>query len=917
MLVGRDQARAVVASVLAAARAGTGTILLVRGEPGIGKSALLDDAVAHASDVQVLRTRGLASESALAYAGLSDLLRPVLSLMDQVPRPQAEALASALSLGPPVAADRFTIYAGTLSLLSAAAEAAPLLVLVDDVHWLDRPSTEAILFAGRRLRQEGFGLVLASRGDDEETFDSTGLEVLHLAGLDRAGTDALLRLHVDKAVDPAVAADLHRETVGNPLGLIESVSILRPAQLTGQEPLPNPMPERGVERAFLRRVTRLPDGTRAALKVAALAGSVPLDVMTDALSRLGLDRAALDVAEDEGLVSIGEGRLEFGHPLMRSAVYHGSSAVERREAHRALAEALHGTNQEERRAWHLAESTAEPSEQVAQALAQIAGDAIARGGHFTAADTFERAARLTPQPALAARRLVAAAHATHLAGRSVQALDLLEEAETTADDETLSDIHLAKGAIQTVSGGPIAAQELLVAEAERIEHREPAKAAAMLIQSAIASFMSGRITTAVVSAQRARTIAPTGPLVAAAEAVLSHAMLLAGEPERARALVSGLPTGAPAAFDPSQWQAIAPVAQMCTWLEQYGVARALAARTIHEARSRSILAPLPYLLAVVSEIDFRTGDWARARAGAAEAVDLAVATEQENILVFCLVTDALVDAGRGSSGARAKADRAVRIADRVGVGSIPIYATAALGLLELGLGNLTNAISHLEETRGRVELAKLGHPTVVQWAPDLVEAYLMVGRVEDAAELLESFVAVAERTSSPWAQAAAGRCRGLLAGDASFSQPFEAAMALHAMTHTPFEAARTELSYGERLLRSGHAADARPRLRSALTTFEGLGAAPWAARAREGLRATGVTVTASRTYSTVLTAQELQVALVVAEGATNREAAAALFLSPKTIEFHLGNVYRKLGVRSRSELTRLVLTSSGFVASGS
>lgn len=350
------------------------------------------------------------------------------------------------------------------------------------------------------------------------------------------------------------------------------------------------------------------------------------------------------------------------------------------------------------------------------------------------------------------------------------------------------------------------------------------------------------------------------------------------------------------------------------WFEEYAEAREVIARVIEAARRASALGLLPFPLACLSELDFRTGRWVPAYAGGSESVHLAEEVGQLNELSFSLVCLARVEAGQGrQDDCRAHVAKAVEFAEALGIGSILVYAGSVLGLLELGLGRPERAIVHLEQVARLVEGFELGEPAVVQWAPDLIEAYVLTGREEEAKQALARFEHQAEETGRTWALATAARCRGMLEDKTGFRDDFRKALEWHERTSTPFERARTELRLGERLRRVRRLGEAREPLRSALGTFEQLAAAPWAEQARGELAASGERQEQPYKGSDLgeLTPQELQIAALVAAGATNREAAAALFLSPKTIEFHLGSVYRRLGLRSRTELARLVASASG------
>jgi class 3 adenylate cyclase/DNA-binding CsgD family transcriptional regulator len=912
-LIGRDSEIARIAALLDEAQSGGSGALVVRGEAGIGKSSLLRFAVEGAEDMIALRARGMESESELAFAALGDLFRPVVAHLNDLPEPQAAALAAALALGPPVAGDRFTVCAATLSLLAAVAEVAPVVAVVDDAQWLDPSSTEALLFAARRLDSEGVALLFGLRDDEGGPFDGGGLDELPLGGLELEDALELLSRLPKYEVAESVAKRLVHSTRGNPLALVEIPAVLNEQQLSGVEPIDDPLPAAPtVNRALLQQVGKLTEATQKALLVAAASETGGLDEITLALNALAIDPEALDAAEESGLISIAEDVLEFRHPLLRAAVYHAATAGARQAAHQALAESSAGKSTD-RRAWHLAAATSTADEMVASALEEAALEARARGGHPEAAITLERAARLTSDKEERARRLFEAADDSRIAGRADRALELLDEAlGETSEPLTRARIQHLRGAVEMWFGRPREAHRLLVEEAPKVSDVDPAKAARMLTDASWACVMAADIADGLRTAQQAQASAEDagGITQIYAAAALGVALLLSGRAREARPLLERFqPLLERTAFDRMRQLSI-PV-QVLTWIEEYDLARQLITKTIDAARQQSALGALPYPLAGLSELDFRTGHWAAAYAGAAEGVRFGEETGQDTTHAFSLVCLARVEAAQGrEEDCRKHIAQALEIAPH-GIGGAAAQAVSVLGLLELGLGRSEDSIAILAPFGVRVRQHGLGEPAVIQWAPDLIEAYLRAGRNEEAEAELDIFEQQAEETGRIWALAAGSRCRGVLASEDEFEDHFVRAIELHRGTPTPFELARTELCFGEQLRRHRRRSDAREPLRSALEAFERLGAEPWAERARGELGASGETARRrDPSAAGQLTPQELQVALVVAQGATNREAGAALFLSPKTIEAHLGRIYRKLEVRSRTELARM-LASEG------
>lgn len=432
MLIGRERECEQLDELLDRARLGRSGALVIRGEAGVGKSALLDHAAARAVDARIVRTLGVESEVELELSGLLDVCRPLESLVDELPEARAAALRAALGEGPAHALDRYAIGAATLGLLAAAAEQRPLLVLVDDAQWVDAASADALLFAARRLDADSVVVLFAAREDDGPTFEAPGIPELEVEGLDLDGASALLR--AEGVADASVVSRLHQATGGNPLALVELVGELSEAQLAGREPLAEPLPAgSAVERSFARRAEGLPDATRKALLTCAVSRAASPGVILRAFGALGLEASALEPAEDAGLVTIRDGRVDFTHPLVRSAVYHAAQPSERRGVHRVLADAAGDASPEER-AWHLAAAALGPDEDAAAALEDAAVRARDRSGYAAAASALERAARLTPDPEPRSRRLAAAADAAWEAGRGAGAAELLDEALAITTD---------------------------------------------------------------------------------------------------------------------------------------------------------------------------------------------------------------------------------------------------------------------------------------------------------------------------------------------------------------------------------------------------------------------------------------------------------------------------------------------------
>jgi DNA-binding CsgD family transcriptional regulator len=912
-LLGRVSECEALAAVLGRARAGESGVLLLRGEPGIGKTALLEAAIEQAIGGQmgVLRARGVESEAELAFAGLAELVGPVIELRAQIPGLQAASLASALGVGDLVPYARFPVLAGTLSLLAAAAERAPLLVVVDDAQWLDAPSAEALMFVARRLRFEGIALLIALRPGDGHGFAAAGMETLYLEGLDSAASRALVGERRGVAVSDAVAGELRDATGGNPLALQTAAELLDGEQLRGGRPLPRPLPVGAqIAEAFLARVARLPEASVGALTAAAASGASDIGELGEALGILGLAASDLQPAEDAGLIDLGGSALEFQHPLLRSALYQAATPARRREIHAALAAALDGDD--ERCAWHLAAAAAGPDEELAATVERAARGASKRGGHMTAARLLERAADLSPDRDARARRLLRAASDAHQGGRPAWAVQRAERAlELVRDPRLRAEIAHMRGSLEQYAGSTARARELLVAEAEAIRPLDPRLATLIMLDAAATSVLAGDVLTAHATATAATEVATgvegiVGRIPAALEQML--AMTRGGPPPPGRLglivdellTTRALPPGA-------MWVAQFAVSDL-VFSERYEAARGGLERMIGALRGLSAFGLLPLPLLTLAELDFRTGRWISAYGAVLEAIEIAGEADELSIASMALAGAARIEAATGRSESCAThAAEAERIACTVGARSASMIASSALGLAALGEGRSEDAVRHLMPIAEQVARAGIEHPAVIQWAPDLVEAHVRAGNTAAAERALAVLQERAQRSRHTWALAVSARCRGLLDAPERFEQSFAEARRWHARTATPFEAARTHLCHGERLRREGRRADAREPLEAALATFTQLGAEPWSRRARDELGATTPTLRCDGDPTTVqqLTSQELRVANVIAGGATNREAAAALFLSPKTVNAHLESIYRKLAIKRRSQLARI------------
>ncbi|MGZ4218061.1 MAG: AAA family ATPase [Solirubrobacteraceae bacterium] len=898
MLLGREQERGEIDRVLATARSGSSATLALVGEAGIGKTALLDYAAEQAEGMQLLRARGVESEAQIPFASLLELLRPAVPMLERIPHPQAVALEGAFALRPGPAQDRFAVGAATLSLLAAYAERGPVAVLLDDVHWLDDSSAQALLFAFRRLVADPIAVLLAARDDQPSVLYDADLPTIRVGGLSSDEAAALL-----DGVAPAVTGRLHVATAGNPLALLELAD--DSAELAfAPEGAPVLVSAR-ISRAFLRRAETLDAAARRALVLAATSDTGEVVVLERAARSLNIDLGALAAAESAGLITL-RATVEFRHALARSAIYAAAPAQERRDAHRALAGALPDRDVD-RRAWHLASAAIGPDDAASAALEQAGMRARDRSAYAAAAAAFERAGRLTLDPERRAGLLLAAADAAWLAGQAEHAGKLLDTArQSTTDPAVTVSIDGLAGEIAMQRGPVMRGHAILTAAATRAD---PERAVAMLCDAAVACFHAGNPTEMLAVASRAFAALPEQPSVRTrflALTTLGMARTLGGDAASGADAIHDAITlveGAPELHDDLRllpWLTLAPI-----FLREADVGRSLIEHALKIARERAAVGALPPVLGLLARDQATTDRWAVAESTYREAIELARESDQRTGLAFGLSGLAWLHARRGREQAcRQGATEAMALSMELGTRLYEVWATAALGELELGLGDATRAAEYLEQ-REKL-LAELSITDVdLSPAAELVDAYTRLGRVEEAQQVTAELTAAANAKAQPWSLARAARCRGLVAPDADITVHFERALRHHEQTPDVFEKARTQLAYAERLRRARNRVLARKQLRDAIEAFERLDARPWAERARSELAATGENVR-RRDPSTVdeLTPQELQIGLLLASGKTTRETAAALFLSPKTIEYHLRHVYQKLDIHSREELAQ-------------
>ena len=906
MLAGRETEQRQIDQLLQRAAAGSSGVLVLRGDPGIGKTALIEYAASRAGPMQVLRTTGIEAENELGFAGLYSLLHPVTAYLKALPEPQAVALRSALGLGrrvrrPP---DRLAVAAGMHGLLTTVAEADPLLILVDDLHWLDRASQEALLFSLRRLDRDAIACLLTLR---PSTAAPAGLPCLDVTGLDSDAAERLVEAVAGTKPAPVTARRLYAETGGNPLALVELSAALTAEQLAGAELPAAPLePGAAIRQRFAVRLDRLSPSARTMLLVAAAAGRCPPAEVHAAAARLGpLDGDTLGEAENAGLIRLTGTGIEFPHPLLRSVAYHIAVPAQRRAAHQALAETLTGRDAE-RAAWHLAAAATGPDDAAAAALDAAAALAARKGAPLEAAAAWERAAELSADAEQAGGRLSRAAEAA-LNGGDLDRVRRLTQTMPTPEQRLSRGRMLAvRGRLDLLTGQMAVAQRELAESASMTAEANPLLAVELLDQAVSAALEAGLHDEARQAAGRMADLAERSDETARFLADLAHGGLawLRGEAEDGMSLilqaVSRLEANPALASRPERQLDLASA-----WCDAGRPDRAwpCSNRAVELARDEGAAGRLPRALAWAAWLDGEGGRWSRALANASQALDLALATGQTYLACYASTILANVEAAQGrDDDCLRHANDAEQIATEFGLRKLELQARRSLALLDLGRGRLEEAIVRYQGLRRLMADAGIAHP-YYSTIPDLIEAYVRAGATDRAQALLPEFLASVPGRANPQSAARAARCRGMTATE-DFDTPFSEAIALHERGDVVFQHARTHLAYGERLRRAQRRRDARVQLRAAAEIFDRLDARPWAERARAELRASGETLASGGGGGEQLTPQELQIALLVTEGRTNAEVGRALFLSTRTVEFHLSRAYRKLGVASRIELTR-------------
>jgi DNA-binding CsgD family transcriptional regulator len=906
MLLDRVSERVQIDHVLASAKGGMSAVLVLRGDAGAGKTALLDYAVDSARDLDVVRLVGVESEAELGFAALHQLLVPYLGRLDSLPVPLRQALATAFGIregGPP---DRFLVGLASLTLLSGAATARPLLCVVDDAQWLDQESAAVLAFVARRLHADAIGMLFAVREPSERRISLDGLPGLQVPGLPPAEARQLLAHAAADKASSEVIEQLITQTSGNPLALIELGRDLAPEHLRGEAFLPAPLPMgRALQARFLGQVRRLPAATQVLLLTAAADPTGDPALLWRAGKHLGFDARAAGPAEAAELVTMGP-TLTFRHPLVRSAIYHGAMALDRQRAHQALAEASDPVSGVDLSAWHRSEAATGPDEAIAMGLEQAAERARRRGGWAATGVYLTRAAAFTPDAAERLRRVLAAAQAESMAGAALRAQVLLDSvAGELRDPHQRIAAQRIQGAIHYALMQPAKTASILLDAARQIAPVDVGQARNALLDALAASLLSGRLAavgaTRVDIARAVRSI-PQSPSAGSIGDLLLDAdttLLLDGRQAAAPALsraVDALQQTPLESADLLTWTGIGCWAAGA--LNDDGALYSLANRLEVQARDQAAVPTLSVALTLTGTSELFAGDLGRARVLFTEREAIEGARGEE-----CGVGEAMVLAWQGQvSDARTRVAAAARSATKCGLGWKLVYLEYALAVLELGQGHYEEALA--AAPHGYDESTILSCFAL----PDLVEAAARCGEWAFARDALDRVEGRAAASPTPLALGLLARSRALLADGPDAEALFREAISHLGHARGTGHLARAHLLYGEWLRREKRRRDAREHLRAAYGMFEAMGAGCFAERARLELAATGETARKRDPgWHGDLTPQELQVAVLAAAGSTNPEIAAQLFISPKTVDYHLGKVFRKLGVSSRRQLAGVPL----------
>lgn len=902
-LVGREAECATLDRLLADVRGGESRVLVLRGEAGVGKSALLDHLIAKSAGCRVVAATGVQSEMELPFAAVHQLCVPMLDLLDTLPEPQRDALGTAFGMRAGPAPDQFLISLAVLNLLAQAADARPLVCVIDDAQWLDRASAQVLTFVARRLMAESVACVFAVR-DSGETGVLPGLPVMEVGGLRDSEARTLISRVVPGPLDEEVRDRILFESRGNPLALLELPRAASAggfvAAASGQS-----LADR-LEDGFQRRLNGLPAASRMMLLLAAAEPLGDPALLWRAADVLGVDTTAVDEADE--LIDFSD-RVRFRHPLVRSAVYNAAVPRERRQAHRALAEATDAATDPDRRAWHRAQSAAHPDESIAAELERSAGRAQARGGLAAAAAFLERAVGLTPDARRRAERALDAARAKHLAGALESALALLAAAEAGPPDELRrAKAESLRAEIALTSNRGTSAPAILLKAAKQLEPLDIGLSRdtylqALLVAIGVLPGWDGIIEVA--AATREAPLAPGAPR--AADLVLEALSLsytqdtLTAEPALRRAVDAIMSEETPPA-EQLRWVWFVNFSVMSLWDDEAG--RDLTRHYLRLIRGSGALALLPLALSLSTMLFLFEGDLAEAETQNEEAKANAVAAD------VWTTSGAMVQTGGdlGLAAWRGDEEETEQLAEIIAKEGAVRGEGRTLEISHWVRSVLYNGLGQYEKALEAVLQAGVDHRAPggcgVQWAPlELVEAAARTGRHELAARTLERLSRSTRAGGTDWGLGLEARCRALLCDGEQADRLYREAIDRLGRTRMRVDLARAHLLYGEWLRRERRRVEARENLRTAFDLFTGIGMKAFADRAARELQATGETARKRNVETTEqLTPQEAQIARLARAGLTNKEIAERLYVSPRTVEYHLRKVFTKLGVTSRHQL---------------
>jgi len=910
-LRGRRRECAELDRLIDAVRGGESRVLVLRGEPGVGKTALLKYVIEHASGLHVARAAGVQSEMELTFAALHQLLEPLLGRLERLPVPQRDALRAAFGICPGPAPDRFLVSLAALGLLSDEDEERPLICLVDDAHWLDRSSAQALAFVARRLEAESVGLIFATRGGTDEL---AGLPQLEVDGLPADDARALLDSRLSAPLDSRVRDQIVSETRGNPLAMVELARGATPAQLAGGFALSSAVPlSQSIEESFRRRLDVLPAETRRLLQLAA-ADPVGEPVLVWRASKLlGIGPDAATPAAEAGLLDIGA-RVRFPHPLVRSAAYRSASLQERQDVHRALAQATDPVLDPDRRAWHRAQGAPGPDEDVAEELERSAGRAQARGGLAAAAAFLERASALTTDPAWRTARALAAAEAQVKAGAPESALRLLVTAEAGPIDELQrARMGLLRGRIAFASSRGSDAPPLLLEAAKRLERLDVRLARETYLDAMSAGMFAGRLASpggTVLEVARAAGAAPrptqpprTPDLLLDGLAAHLTDGYAAGLPILRRALTT---FGSDMSTEEElRWLWLAGIAAIHLWDDERW--NLFSGRYVQLARDAGALGELPLALSSRIYMDLFAGELTIA-ASMIEEVQVAMEATAINLAPYGALGLAALRGLEAEASAVIETSEKQVVLRGEGIGITVIEWASAL--LYNSLGRYKKALAAAQ--RASEYPADIGSAT---WGVvELVEASARSGMPELAAAAHRRLSETTRVSGTEWALGVEARSGALLSEGADAERLYRESIERLGQTRVRVDLARGHLLYGEWLRGENRRVDARAQLRTAHELFASMGAGAFAGRARRALVATGETLRRSTIQRQVeLTAQELLIARLARDGLTNPEIGIRLFISPRTVKYHLRKIFSKLDIGSRNQIGRVLPSdAAGF-----